>query len=422
MKIGKFSDTTKQLTHISALSAVILSIFFGGIVLIREIRDMEQKFVAFSSSEAMILSRELTKPTLVPSSAHLLDFLERRSDVPNGHLLKARIISVNGKVLADTIEPSQVKSQYSYELKVEEDPSHRLDHRIDWGDVLTLELMLPLVLAEGMVEEYLQVLYQVDPGVVSEAKLSVASSVGETIFIVIMTALFIYPLVRRLNRNLENERQGLLDANIAILDGLGAAIAQRDSDTGSHNYRVTYYSIRLAEAAGIPPSKIRCLIKGAFLHDVGKIGVRDEILLKPGKLTPVEFEEMKTHVDHGLRIVNQVAWLKDASDVVGGHHEKWNGSGYPQSLDGENIPRNARVFAVADVFDALTSRRPYKEPFSVEQSEAILNEGRGQHFDPYLLDLFLERCRGLLDETQNLDESALKDLLKSSAFPYFSAI
>jgi len=419
MIVRKFSDATKQLTRISILSSFVLSVVFGGVILIREIRNTASKFVEFSTEEARTLSREMTKSNVEPSSAHLRAFLESRADVPNGHLLKAQIVSVTGEILADTVEDVKTDSSPPYELKIEEDSVGQVRHRIDWGHQVTLELMLPVVLADGVIEEHLRVMYRVNQSVVSEAQWSVAGSVGETILIVILTAGFIYPMVRRLNQNLMKERQRMLEANIAILDGLGAAIAQRDSDTGSHNYRVTYYSIRLAEAAGLPPEQIRSLIKGAFLHDVGKIGVRDSILLKPGKLTDVEFEEMKTHVDHGLRIVKQVAWLNDASDVVGGHHEKWNGSGYPNRLSKENIPLNARVFAVADVFDALTSRRPYKEPFPVEQAESILMEGRNQHFDPELVDLFLSRCRSLMRETSELDETALKNLLRAAAFPYF---
>ena len=127
-----------------------------------------------------------------------------------------------------------------------------------------------------------------------------------------------------------------------------------------------------------------------FLHDVGKIGVRDSILLKPGRLDKDEYEIMKTHVRHGLDIVKRSAWLKDATDVVGYHHEKFNGEGYFENLAGEKIPIAARIFAIADVFDALTSERPYKKAFSLEQAISILKEGKETHFDPQLLDVFID--------------------------------
>jgi HD-GYP domain-containing protein (c-di-GMP phosphodiesterase class II) len=170
------------------------------------------------------------------------------------------------------------------------------------------------------------------------------------------------------------------------MEVLGSAIAKRDSDTNIHNYRVTIYAIRLAEALGEHKAEVRGLIAGAFLHDVGKIGISDNILLKPGRLTEEEFDIMRTHVLLGLDIINKSNWLRGARDVVEYHHERFDGSGYLRGLKGEEIPLNARIFAVVDVFDALTSRRPYKEPFGFEEAMAILHRDRGSHFDPDVVD------------------------------------
>jgi response regulator RpfG family c-di-GMP phosphodiesterase len=149
---------------------------------------------------------------------------------------------------------------------------------------------------------------------------------------------------------------------------------------------------------GLPRSEIRTLIKGAFLHDVGKIGIRDKILLKPGKLDDAEFEIMKTHVGHGLEITERAGWLTDAAQVVGAHHEKFAGGGYPKGLLGDSTPVTARIFAIADVFDALASRRPYKEPMPFDETMEILEQGRGTHFDPMLLDAFKKIARELYDQ------------------------
>ena len=146
--------------------------------------------------------------------------------------------------------------------------------------------------------------------------------------IVIATTLLIYPLIRRLVERLSDLSIHLLDANLETLQVLGNAIAKRDSDTDAHNYRVTIYSVRLAEAHSVDNAAIRRLIKGAFLHDVGKIGVRDHVLLKPGRLNEEEFEIMKTHVSHGLDIIARSHWLRDAGEVIGGHHEQYAGKGY----------------------------------------------------------------------------------------------
>ena len=127
---------------------------------------------------------------------------------------------------------------------------------------------------------------------------------------------------------------------------------------------------------------MRALLKGAFLHDVGKLGIRDAILLKPGKLDAAEFGEMKRHVAHGLDIIERSSWLRDATAVVGHHHEKWDGSGYGTGSAARQIPLPARIFAVADVFDALTSRRPYKEPLSVRGGDGHPGAGARQPLRP----------------------------------------
>jgi HD-GYP domain-containing protein (c-di-GMP phosphodiesterase class II) len=202
----------------------------------------------------------------------------------------------------------------------------------------------------------------------------------------------------------------LLDANIEMLNTLGGTIALRDSDTNSHNYRVTIYSVRLAEAIGLSARSMQTLIKGAFLHDVGKIGIEDRVLLKPGRLDENEFNIMKKHVDHGETIVERSEWLKDALEVVGYHHEKVNGEGYPRKLSGDDIPITARIFGIVDVFDALTSKRPYKDPFSFEDSIHILEEGRGSHFDPPLIDAFKKIAKPLYDSFADKDEEAAKEL------------
>ena len=235
----------------------------------------------------------------------------------------------------------------------------------------------------------------------------------------IITAL-LYPTIVTLLRRLMRLTVDLLESNLETLQVLGSAIAKRDSDTDVHNFRVTIIAVRLAEAVGLPAKAIQSLIKGALLHDVGKIGIRDKILLKPGRLTDEEYEVMKKHVRHGLDIVERSAWLKDATDVVGFHHEKYDGGGYHTALSGESIPVAARIFALADVFDALTSRRPYKEPFSLDKTMAILEEGRGTHFDPELLDRFKEIAGELYDQLRGRDDDTPQRTLEPIVQKYFS--
>lgn len=222
----------------------------------------------------------------------------------------------------------------------------------------------------------------------------------------------LYPIVVRLLSDNAKKTREILESHIAMMEALGRAIAKRDSDTGAHNFRVTWLAARLGETLGLSGGRMQSLIAGSFLHDAGKIGIPDAILLKPGKHTDEERDIMRTHVPLGEEIVTGAGWLDGARDVVACHHEKWDGSGYPAGLAGEAIPLSARIFAIADVFDALTSRRPYKEPFSLEDSMRILEEGRGSHFEPALLDNFLAIVRELYATCTSLSEKEMKALME----------
>ncbi|TAN71934.1 MAG: HD domain-containing protein, partial [Magnetospirillum sp.] len=269
---------------------------------------------------------------------------------------------------------------------------------------------------------YLEGIYHVSRGRVAEARNAGLRTTILVILSVLATSGLLYPIILQLNRRMVAGSRALLAANIGAIEMLGNAIAKRDSDTNSHNYRVTIYALRLAEAIGLEQDTIRSLIKGAFLHDVGKLAIPDSILLKPGKLDDDEFEIMKTHVSHGLDVVERFEWLRDAADVVACHHEKFDGSGYTAGLAGEHIPINARIFAIADVFDALTSRRPYKEPMPVNQATAIMLAGRGSHFDPTLLDTFFTMAAELFAEFGGCEDLGLDDTLRRISTPYFEAL
>ncbi len=180
----------------------------------------------------------------------------------------------------------------------------------------------------------------------------------------------------------------------------------RDQETGKHIRRTQLYVKTLAEklqshprfAASLGSLEIDAIYKSAPLHDIGKVGIPDRILLKPGKLTADEFEIMKTHTTLGYEAIVHteqelgvnVGFLRYAKEIALSHQEKWDGSGYPQGLSGDAIPVSARLMAIADVYDALISRRVYKEPYPHDRAIAILKEGRGSHFDPDVLDAFLD--------------------------------
>jgi len=236
---------------------------------------------------------------------------------------------------------------------------------------------------------------------------------------IVLFAIFIFPIVYDAYRKLNNNRVELLTSNIMTINTLGNAIALRDSDTNEHNYRVTLYAVKLAKELNIEEDDIKKLMKGAFLHDVGKIGISDNILLKNGKLNHEEFEIMKEHVLKGIELVDGNSWLKDATDVILYHHEKYDGSGYPNAIKGEDIPLIARIFSVIDVFDALTSKRPYKDPFSYEKTMSILENSSGSHLDDMVLRAFFNISQNLYQYSHSKSALELKTELELLTKEYF---
>lgn len=196
-------------------------------------------------------------------------------------------------------------------------------------------------------------------------------------------------MVEDRTRQLEAARRRIELTYDETLEALGAALDLRDTETAGHSRRVTLYSLEIARAMGCPSEQLKQIARGAYLHDIGKIGVPDSILLKPGKLTPEEVAMMESHVRIGYELVSRIAFLAGAAEIVLTHQERYDGTGYPQGLMGEEIPLGARIFAVADTLDAMTSDRPYRKalPFSAAREEIIRESGR--QFDPAVVEAFL---------------------------------
>jgi len=189
----------------------------------------------------------------------------------------------------------------------------------------------------------------------------------------------------------------LEDARANAIRSLGVAAEYRDNETGWHIMRMTNVAQAIAKALGLPEPMRDLLYIAAPMHDVGKIGIADAILLKPEKLSPSEFEIMKTHTTIGVTILTgNDPLIEAARQIAGAHHERWDGTGYPQGLEGEQIPMLARICAVADVFDALTSTRPYKKPWTVEQATKWIEEQSGTHFDPAVVQAFIRAMPEIL--------------------------
>jgi HD-GYP domain-containing protein (c-di-GMP phosphodiesterase class II) len=206
--------------------------------------------------------------------------------------------------------------------------------------------------------------------------------------VLLVTVVILCPLIILSARKVLALVVNLEMAHLELLIVLSKAIAQRDNATEEHNLRVAIMAVHLAIAVGLDRRLIPGLFTGALLHDVGKIGISDSILLKPGKLLPEEWQEMERHVVYGNSILADATLPGGARRVVHYHHERFDGNGYPARRKGAKIPPEARLFAIVDTFDALTSNRPYRQPIALEEALGIMEIERGTHFDPLYLDAF----------------------------------
>ncbi len=174
------------------------------------------------------------------------------------------------------------------------------------------------------------------------------------------------------------------------IQALGNALDLRDTETQGHSRRVTAYTMALARTMKLGADELRTIARGAFLHDVGKIATPDRILLKPGKLDPDETAIMREHSAHGYEMIRKLPFLQEAAEIVYAHHEAFDGTGYPRGLHGEDIPLGARIFAIADTLDAITSDRPYRKGCSFGEARAEIARCSGTQFDPALVAVFLD--------------------------------
>ena len=195
------------------------------------------------------------------------------------------------------------------------------------------------------------------------------------------------------------------------LEALGDALDQKDRETENHSKRVTAFTIAIAQKMGLSKEDIRVIARGAFLHDIGKMAIPEKILTKPGKLTPEEAEVMKEHAWYGYKIVKKIPFLSEAAEIVYSHQERFDGTGYPRRLKGEEIPLGARIFSIADTFDAITSDRVYRPKQSAEAARKEIELWSGRQFDPDIVKVFLSM-------PDNIWEDLRKDIDKKSGFPH----
>jgi HD-GYP domain-containing protein (c-di-GMP phosphodiesterase class II) len=405
------------------LGWLFLSVTIGGVVLWLEVNRIQQFVHELALRESATFSGESAHNLERLDSAAQQHLAELAQQLVNQHFLVVELYDRNKQLQLETIRRGREITEndinyYRHRFPQVGEFFHQF-HLIR-GELL-LVILVPLKDVQNSLIGYFEGIYQVDRETLNSIKDDLLRMLLFVALAITFTTFLMYPIILTLNRGLIKLSGDLLKGNLELMNVLGCAIAERDSDTNSHNYRVTFYALRLGEAVGLSREDIHDLIAGAFLHDVGKIGIRDPILLKPGKLTPEEFEIMKTHVSLGVDILSKSSWLRGARDVVEFHHEKYDGTGYPRGLKAEAIPLNARIFSIVDVFDALTSNRPYKESWTVVDAIAMLKRESGSHFDPQLVSVFALMASRLHEEMSGFDEHRIEAMLQHLIAPYFLA-
>jgi HD-GYP domain-containing protein (c-di-GMP phosphodiesterase class II) len=416
-----------------ALMATVIAVAMALIAYMSEERMLEREVVTEARAgleELIDRTLELVaEQNLAPAHAFdraLAELSARRRRTERGKIVYARFSRPESKEAREYLDKSYVLHQAVWD-HVHGGGQHSPETAALWSeavviaDVLSVHAVLPLEAAGQKNGGLAEIVFVPAPSVLAAMNRKSLLSASIVVLITLATTSLLYPVVLRLTNRLVSFSRNMQAANFETLSLLGCVVAKRDSDTDEHNDRVTLYALRMGEALKLSREQMRALTKGAFLHDVGKIAIRDDILLKPGRLTREEYEIMKTHVRHGLDVIDRASWLHDAREVVGGHHEKYDGEGYPGGLEGTDIPLTARVFAVADVFDALTSRRPYKAPLSCAEALGILNRRRGKHFDPEVVDLFSGMAKSLFEQYAHKAGNDLKAELIDMSWRYFQA-
>ncbi|MDD5175033.1 MAG: HD-GYP domain-containing protein [Sterolibacterium sp.] len=404
------------------ISWIGISLAVGGAVSYFGIEKIDDQLVDIVIAE----STKVTEPNLaiINNPVSDQDSVRRLIDgFMHDEFVVMEIYNRNGQKVVERVNPryeaveSRLK-RFTHKFPIDGSISY---DRFKIDGLTVLQALVPLRDKAGAIAGYLEGVFIINQETLDRLRRELAVTLLIALCTVLLTTLVLYPVIISLNRNVIKFTNDLLKGNIELMEVLGGAIAKRDSDTNIHNYRVSIYAVRLAEAAQADADTIRNLIAGAFLHDVGKIGISDNILLKPAKLSEQEFAVMKTHVTLGVDILVKSNWLKTARDVVEFHHEKFNGSGYMRGLKGEEIPVNARIFAVVDVFDALTSKRPYKEPMPFEEALAILRRDSGSHFDPRLITLFEGVAEPLYRQISATPDAEVEKKLHTLIADYFFA-
>ena len=367
------AETQKRLRNLSALHAIDTAI--GASVDLRVTMSilLEQTISELKVDAAAVL--------LLNSSTHMLEYIA-------SHGFRAHLVDgIHLPVGAGLAGQAVVRRQMQNVLNLRDAPAspggQKFNLDIHEGEDFVSYYAVPLI-AKGQVQGVLEVYHrsQLSP---DDEWLTFLEMLSSQAAIAIDNAGLFDDLQRS---NLE-----IVLAYDATIRGWSQALELRDKETEGHAQRVSDLTFKLAQRLGIPNTEMEHVRRGVLLHDIGKMGIPDAVLLKPGKLTEEEWAIMRQHPVYAYEMLSSISYLKPALDIPHYHHERWDGSGYPDGLKGEQIPFYARIFAVVDVYDALTSDRPYRPAWTVEKSLEHIHEQSGKHFDPRIVDTFLEMMR-----------------------------
>ena len=416
-------ETPRELRRMLALrmgaAAVIIGLAAGGASYLIESYRAEQSALEYALDGA----RHFESPAmqLAISAGSSTDHGDLNRLLDRTRFIGIRIFGKDKRLIYESWEDVPGVLIEAAKSKQHEWPVRGRSHTswIEASDERLIQVVLPLSGADGELAGYLEGVNRRDSKTLETQRVQIRSGALTAAISVLLTAILLYPLLLAMLQRSAGLSRRLLDSNLSLMRSLGNAIAKRDSDTDAHNYRVTLYAVALAEAMELPRREIADLVAGAFLHDVGKIGIPDSILLKPGKLTDDEFRIMKTHALLGIEIVADNPWLAGAALTIRHHHERFDGNGYPDGLHGKAIPQLARVFAVVDVFDALTSERPYKNAMVLADAISILERDANLHFDPEVVAAFKRIVSDLYGVTYQAESTELRKRMRELLIRYF---
>jgi len=402
-----------------ALVWLVLSVALGAVVFRLEMDRADALMLDLAAAESRSFTDHVRR--IDPRDlSHLEALRQKAAEFLKSDFISVRIYDATQRMILEAVEADVGELPRELQPHVHPlVPGDRSHYHTYWaGRQPFMQVLLPID-KDGALLGYFEGVHRLDARTAKDVVAGIIRSLASVVIVILVTAVALYPVIIYLNRDLVARSHALLQSNLELMEVLGSAVAKRDSDTHLHNYRVTMYAMRLAQALGLSRRNIQRLIVGAFLHDVGKIGVADAILRKAGPLSDEERRQIRAHVPLGVEIIANARWLETARDVVESHHERFDGSGYPGALQGEAIPLNARIFAIADVFDALLSGRAYKEPMPFDDAMRVMRRGAGSHFDPRVFAVFETIAPRLHTELARANEAGLGAMLRELVGRFF---